>query len=131
MKTKTGFTLIELLISVAVLGILVAIAVPAYNDQVRKTRRAQAMADVQEIAQIMERYYTVNNTYVAYAIPTALAVSPRTGTSWYAVSLTAAATANGYTIQAVPQNDQAADRCGTLTLNQAGARTPTTDGCWN
>jgi len=131
MKTKTGFTLIELLISVAVLGILVAIAVPAYNDQVQKTRRAQAKADVQEIAQIMERYYTVNNTYVAYAIPAALAVSPRTGTSWYAVTLTAAATANGYTIQAVPQNDQATDRCGTLTLNQAGARTPTTDGCWN
>lgn len=127
---RSGFTLIELLIVIAVMGILLAIAVPAYNDQVRKTRRAQAKADVQEIAQIMERFYTVNNTYTGYVLPAALGNSPRDGQVYYTITLTGR-TASTYVVNAAPQADQTADRCGTLTLTQTGAKAPTTAGCWN
>ncbi|HCO76591.1 MAG TPA: pilus assembly protein PilE, partial [Rhodocyclaceae bacterium] len=36
-----------------------------------------------------------------------------------------------FTLQAEPQGAQASDSCGTLTLNQAGVRSPTTAGCWS
>lgn len=60
-----GFTLIELMITVAIIGILAAIAVPAYRDSVLKGRRAQGRAALLELAQAQERYFTANNTYIA------------------------------------------------------------------
>ena len=69
-RTGAGFTLIELMIVVAVVAILASIAVPAYQEQIRKSRRAQAKADMVEYAQMAERYFTVNNTYVGFTLPT-------------------------------------------------------------
>ncbi|MCW5566993.1 MAG: prepilin-type N-terminal cleavage/methylation domain-containing protein, partial [Dokdonella sp.] len=46
-----GFTLIELMITVAIIAIIVAIAVPSYQDSVRKSRRGQVKADITELAQ--------------------------------------------------------------------------------
>ena len=55
--TAQGFTLIELMITVAVVGILAAIAYPSYNEHVRKTRRADARAVLLVSAQWMERLH--------------------------------------------------------------------------
>jgi len=63
MKEKNGFTLIELMLTVAILGILASIAIPAYNNYVREADRSVAKTDLLEIAQIMERNFTVNRTY--------------------------------------------------------------------
>ena len=76
-SAAAGFTLIELMIVVAVVAILAAIAVPSYQEQVRKSRRAQAKADLVEYAQMAERFFTVNNTYVGFTLPTTQ--SPREG----------------------------------------------------
>ena len=54
-KRAPGFTLIELMIVVAVVAILVAIAYPSYQEQIRKSRRAQAKADLVEYAGLAER----------------------------------------------------------------------------
>ena len=62
-RAGAGFTLIELMIVVAVVAILAAIAVPSYQEQVRKSRRAQAKADIVEYVQMAERFFTVNNTF--------------------------------------------------------------------
>lgn len=124
-----GFTLIELMIVVAVVGILAAIAVPSYNDSVRKSRRAQAKADLVEYAQMAERSFTVNNSYTEFALPTNQ--SPREGDARYLIN--AATTATTFTITAAPQAGQDADKCGTLTIDQAGVKTPTAaplDDCW-
>ena len=130
-----GFTLIELMIVVAVVAILAAIAYPSYKEQIRKSRRAQAKADLVEYAALAERFHTTENTYEGFSLP--VTVSPREAGAAVHYNLTptgAFATANTFTITATPNGGQAADRCGTLSLNQAGVKTKTGSAplaeCW-
>lgn len=119
-----GFTLIELMIVVAVVAILVAIAYPSYQDAVRKSRRAQAKADMVEYAALAERWRTVNNSYEDFELP--VTQSPREAGAPARYNLTPAApftTAQTFTITATPVGGQALDRCGTLTINEAGVKT--------
>ena len=130
-RAVRGFTLIELMITVAVVAILASIALPSYNQYVLRSRRAQAKADLVEVAQQLERFHTVQNTYAGMTLP--FEQSPRDGTSRYTISLSAKATASAFTLQAVPTTGQDKDKCGTLTLDQAGRKTPTAAkvaGCW-
>lgn len=119
-----GFTLIELMIVVAIIGILAAIAYPSYQDQVRKGRRADAMARMAELQQSYERWYTTNNTYAGFwaALPAAQKVTPSTGATYYA--LESVETPLTFRITATPQSAtrQNADRCGTLTIDHAGRK---------
>ena len=66
-RRASGFTLIELMIAVAIVAVLAAIAYPAYLDSVWKAKRAEAKAAIFKALQAEERYYTQNNTYVAYS----------------------------------------------------------------
>lgn len=133
-----GFTLVELVITVAIIAILVAIAVPAYNDQVRKARRGQAQADLMELTQLAERYHSVNNSYVGFdtaATTLPLLRSPKQGTMVYDIDFQNV-TRNGYNLRAVPQGGQVYDtKCMTLTLNSIGQKgitggSGTTADCW-
>ncbi|MEO7917201.1 MAG: type IV pilin protein [Dokdonella sp.] len=124
-----GFTLIELMITVAVIAVLAAIAFPSYQDQVRKSRRGDAKALMMDLTQQFERRFTTDRTYLnATALCGQSVPSPTTGTARYL--LTPVCTASTYAITATPQGTQASDPCGTMTVNQFGARTPTTAGCW-
>ena len=142
-----GFTLIELMIAVAVVGILAAIAYPSYQEQILKSRRADAKSVLLQAAQWMERYYTENNRYdqnrasppVAVATTfatTGLIKSPVDGaTKYYDISLAAVAQ-NSFTLQAVPTGSQNVDKCQTLTLTNTGVKgvtnspTLTATECW-
>ena len=131
---RRGFTLIELMIVVAVVALLASIALPAYNDSIRKSRRAQAKADLVEYAQLAERHFTSNGSYANFDTELDLPVqSPREGgTARYGLAY--ASTATTFTIPAPPSASQSADRCGTLSLNQAGQKTKTGGAplseCW-
>lgn len=125
-----GFTLIELMIVVAVVAILVAIAVPAYQDQVRKSRRAQAKADLAEVIQMAERHHTVNNSYDGFSLP--FAKSPReAGVPAHYVLTLEDQSATSLVIVATAQGGQAKDKCGNLGLSSRGVKTPESPvDCW-
>lgn len=130
-RSARGFTLIELMITVAVVAILAAIAFPSYQEQVRKSRRAQAKADLVELGQLLERFHTVQNTYSGFTLT--FSQSPREGASQYAISFSGDPTSAAFKLQAVPLGSQVKDKCGTLMLDQAGRKTPdnaTVAGCW-
>lgn len=139
LRPQLGFTLIELMITVAIIGILSAIAFPSYQEYVRRTARADAQSDMMEYAQIAERFFTLHNRYdqtraavpVAFSLPSGQ--SPRSGAARYNLNI-AFPTSQSYLLQAVPVGGQAVDVCGTLSINQLGVSLPAngTDGrpCW-
>ncbi|KRG88124.1 pilus assembly protein PilE [Stenotrophomonas daejeonensis] len=127
---QAGFTLIEIMIVVVIIAVLASIAYPSYQRHVIKSRRAAVEACLQQHAQLMERHYTTNLTYVGAAAPSCEANL----TKFYAVGFDGAVAARSYTIRAVPTSSQPDSSCGTLTLNAQGVRTKSGSGtvaeCW-
>lgn len=64
-----GFTLIELMVTVAIIGILAAIAYPSYTESVLKGRRAEGRISILQLLQQQERYMTQNGSYLAFSNP--------------------------------------------------------------
>ena len=114
----------------AIVAILASIALPSYQDSIRKSRRGQAKADLVELAQGLERFRSVNSTYAGYVLP--FAVSPRTGTAHYNIAVAGLGVAT-FSLSAAPVGGQANDTCGTLTLIQTGQKSSssgTVNECW-
>lgn len=64
-RHAAGFSLIEIMIVVAIAAILVLVALPAYNDSVRKSRRSDAMTALSAVQQAQERWRANNAAYTA------------------------------------------------------------------
>jgi type IV pilus assembly protein PilE len=121
-----GFTLIELMIAVAVVGIIVAIALPSYTSHIVKSNRAAAKAQILDIANRQQQFLLSNRSYATDAQLTASGYSlPPEVSSKYAYSVTVgASTVPAFTITFAPisPGPQAGD--GTLTLNSEGGKAP-------
>jgi type IV pilus assembly protein PilE len=137
MRKINGFTLVELMITVAIVAILASVALPSYLEHVRTARRDDAKKTLMQAAQTMESFYALNMTYVGANTGTTTAPaifsdkSPVDGTErYYTLTLDPQPTATSYTIKAVPQDGQATDKCGTLSINRLGVRTAAQSGCW-
>lgn len=121
---QRGLTLIELMVAIAIVAILAAVAVPSYQNYIRRSARADAKAVLMEAAGFMERYYTANGRYTTSTgdAPslTGLTQSPKDGNARY--NITVSATAQSYTLKATPTGAQAGDPCGSLTLTHTGVK---------
>ncbi len=149
-----GFSLIELMIALAVIGVLSAIAYPAYQGHVLRTHRAAAAACLQELALQMERRYTVRISYLPDAgqpgLPVLSCTNAAAGrydfthgdvsgppaTPGGAPTTVAGPTDSRYLLQATPLGAQLSDTaCGTLGLDHLGTRSRSgtaadVQSCW-
>ena len=121
---QSGFTLIELMVVVAIVAILLAIALPAYQDQQIRGRRAAAKTEMLEIANRQQQFLLSDRAYANTATLTASGYGlPTEVSDHYGFAVTVGAgTVPSFLITFTPTGSQASD--GALTLNSAGVKTP-------
>jgi len=114
-RTSRGFTLIEIMIVIAIIGIILTISIPSYNEYVKKGRRAEVVSLLSEQAQTLERFYTRNNVYTGV---TGLSA----GNDFYTITPTLTDQTFVLTATRKTGSAMATDKCGDFTLTNTGVR---------
>lgn len=135
MRSRRGFTLIELMIAVAVVGILAAVAFPAYTAHVRRSKIAAALGEMSAVRVRLEQYYQDNRNYGSTATACGVAMPTSPGFA-FSCAWGPAATAQSFVVTAT--GDASAglpgyvytidetDRQVTVQFDGAAVNTP----CW-
>lgn len=149
-RKQYGFTLIELMIVVAIIGILAAIAIPSYQDYIRKSRRTDATVAISKIQQAQEKWRANNTSYTVDVSTNGLNVTSLTtattatsdtltskfgGNDYYNIKINGTGS-TGYVITATPQGSQANDKVGATTCTllmtvSNGNATGSPAECWS
>lgn len=137
MKKNNGFTLIEIVIALAILGLLMAVALPSWQSFMIKTKRTEAKVLLTEVANEQVRYFTENNRYAKSMTQLGYG-SDRylTENGNYSVRV-ATSTASTFSLVAIPEagTSQVNDKeCLRFTLNSSGVKgvtgTAVAEDCW-
>jgi type IV pilus assembly protein PilE len=124
MRKQHGFTLIEMMIVIAIIGLLAAIALPAYQQYVRRSACEDAKAAITGTANLLERHRSQVNSYLTVGAVTQ-PVPIVANSANVAVS---AATATTYTLTAT--GTRSINGLLNLTLQENGTRAGTTAQFW-
>jgi len=139
-KPQSGFTLIELMVTVAIVGILAAIAYPSYSQYVVKSNRAAAEGFITSVANKQQQYLLDARSYATSmsALGYTSSNTPTEVSKNYDVSISAnnAAKPPTFTITAAPKGAQLSrdTSCGSVSIDQAGTKaisgTGSVTSCW-
>jgi type IV pilus assembly protein PilE len=130
---------------VVIVAILLMVALPSYQQQIRKTRRSLGRAELMEVMARQEQFFLDHRRYAGvltelgypaspYAIDADSNDQPATESDRiYLINITTLS--NRFTLHAIPQLSQSGDRlCGTLSLSSIGLKAATGSGspseCW-
>lgn len=132
---KNGFSLVELMVTVGIVGILAAIAIPSYSAYVKRANRTDATRSLSVTAQALERCYSQNFTYAGCPVLLTNPVPSSQGYYTVTITVTPGPPTETYSLSAVPalppQTTDAA--CTSFTLNSVGTQGATPGGtqtCW-
>jgi type IV pilus assembly protein PilE len=120
---QKGFSLIELVMVIAIIGILVAVAVPSYKSSTAKARRSDGQTALMDAMVREERYFTEHNTYTTTLADAKAATASPEG--YYTISAAACSSstiASCVKLTATAGSVQASD--GNLTLDSRGQKLP-------
>jgi len=143
MRRHSGFTLIEIMIVVVIVGILGAVAVPAYSDYMRRTRLTEAFAWLSNYRISMEQYFQDNRKYdnggACGITPTAPGKPPGTAAGEYFTYSCTTLTPTTYTATALGNSpgsmagfSYSITQDGTKTTNSVSNSWPAANStsCW-
>ena len=124
MRKSQGFTVVELIIAIAIIGILAAIAIPSYQEHLKKGRRADAQQFLSQVASKQQQYLMDARAYAGTLAELGLDTAIPSGVSkFYDVTLVAAAaTPPTFTATATPKAATAQEDDGVLTINEQGKK---------
>ena len=111
-QVQKGFTLIELMIVVAIIGILAAVALPAYKDYTVRAKVSEVILAASAGKDAVSEFFGVNN-----ALPTTTSLTLASQTTKYVQSVGW----NGTAIVAQASTSEAAMSAGTITLTPSSA----------
>lgn len=129
-RPARGFTLIELMIAVALVAILVATALPSYSGYVRRSVRTEAQSFLMSVAARQQQFLVDTRVYAGTVDAMGMPVPSRIAGAYLVKMEVLAGPPQTFLLTAEPKGDQAKENCGTMTLNQAGAKTAAKSGCW-
>jgi type IV pilus assembly protein PilA len=115
-----GFTLIELLVVILIIGILAAIALPAFLGQRQKAQDTQAKTIVRNAATAAETFFTDSESYTGMTLAKLQAIEPSIPAD---LTVTVNAAGDGYTLT------EASKTTTTFTMSKANATSATTRSC--
>lgn len=119
-----GFTLIELMITVAIVGILSAVAYPSYTQHMIRANRVAAQAEMMDIANRQQQFLLTDRSYASKTTLEAsgYVLSSDVSSKYSYAIVTGTGTVPSYTLTFTPIGAQASD--GNLVLTSEGSKTP-------
>lgn len=128
-RTPPGMTLVELVVVLAIVAILLALAAPAYQRHLLRIHRSQAIGLLLQASMCQERVHASQGSYDPSLC------RPASTQAHYRLAYSQAGS-DRYQLTATPEGVQADDPCGSLWMNESGARGVSARGvnsvkCWS